>query len=91
MTVLRPKRKLSRQELRRYVVDRLTLNSQVVRLSRKRRRELARESLRTVRKSQHGKVYVIEKPCNWLELLKENWLPARGLKLWPVRYTEHGA
>jgi hypothetical protein len=86
--ILRPKRKLSRQELRRYVVNRLTLNPRVVRLSRKRRRELARESLREVRKTHHGKVYVVDKPSNWFQFLKETFLPQWALAYWPVRYTE---
>jgi len=88
MTILRPKRKLSRQELRRYVIDRLTLNPLVVRLSRKRRRELARASLREVRKNQKGKVYVVAKPCSWFQFLKETFLPQWALPYWPVRYTE---
>lgn len=88
MTVLRPKRKLSRQELRRYVIDRLTLNPRVVRLTRKRRRELARTSLKEVRRRQEGKVYVVAKPSSWFQFLKETFLPQWVLPYWPVRYTE---
>ena len=89
MKILRPKRLLNRQELRRYMMERLRINPQAVpNLSRKQRRVASRQTLRQVRKSNSAKIYVVESPCNWLELLKENWLPVWGLKLWPVRYTE---
>lgn len=88
MKILRPKRLLNRQELRRYMMERLRINPHAVRLTRKERRAASRSTMKEVRKGYHGKVFVIEKPSNWWEGLKETWLPAWGLKLWPVWYTE---
>ena len=86
--ILRPKRFLNRQELRRYIMDKLRINPQAVPLSRKRRRELSRATMKEVRQGYRGKVFVVEKPSNWFELLKEQFLPQWALPYWPVRYTE---
>lgn len=89
MTILRPKRILTRQELRRYVLRKCRINpASVPHLSRKERRELQRSVVKQARKNKPGKVSVVSVPSNWFELLKEGWLPQWALPYWPVRYIE---